>query len=233
MKIIIMGSLGRMGLAVSESAKNKHDIIPIDKDMSREFFREMKKVGDVLIDFSTPEITEDLCKYAKLTKTPLVIGTTGQNQTQIEKIQELSKSLPVFFSGNMSMGIAIFARHLSEIIRIFPNSEVDIIETHHTKKKDVPSGTALLLAKAVQSVNNGEIIVGVPCESRKPFDIHVLSRRMGNIVGEHTVVINTENEIFTLTHSAQNRKIFAEGALRASEFILTKDKGFYQVQDLI
>lgn len=228
-----MGSLGRMGLAVSESAKNKHEIISIDKSMSGDFFMERKKVGDVLIDFSTPEITEELCEYAKQTHTPLVIGTTGQSQTQIEKIYELSKVLPVFFSGNMSMGIAIFARHLSEIIRIFPNAEVDIIETHHTKKKDVPSGTALLLAKAVQSVNHGEIIVGCTSEKRKPFDIHILSRRMGNIIGEHTVVINTENEIFTITHSAQSRKIFAEGALRASEFILAKENGLYQVQDLI
>ncbi len=232
MKIVLIGSSGKMGKAVCECAKEKHEIVSIDRSKSNDFFQRNEKAGDVLIDFSTSDITDKICEYAKTTRTPVVIGTTGQNSIQLEKIYELSKDIPVFLSGNMSMGISLFVKHLKEIIRFYPNAEVDIIETHHTNKKDIPSGTAILLAKAVQSVNHGKIIIGSP-RKREVNDIHVLSRRMGQIVGEHTVVIYTANEVFTLCHCAQSRSIFAEGALLASEFIVKKQNGLYSIQDLL
>lgn len=225
--------MGKMGKAVSDLAHAKHDIIAIDKNQSEDFFLANEKVGDVLIDFSTPELTDKLCDYAMETNTPLVIGTTGQNHTQLQKIYGIANSVPIFLCGNMSMGIALFAKHLQELMRFFIDAEVDIIETHHTQKKDVPSGTALLLANAIRSVNHGKIIIGNPTRKREARDIHILSRRMGEVVGEHTVIINTENETFTLSHNAKNRKIFAEGALRACEFILMKEKGIFSIKDLI
>lgn len=233
MKIILIGYSGKMGKAVSDVALNKHVIIPVDFSNSEEFFSHSEKLGDVIIDFSSPKVTDKLCKYAEATKTPLVIGTTGHGEEQVNIIENLSQSLPIFLSGNMSIGIALFAKHLKEIIRFYPDAEVDIIETHHTDKIDAPSGTALLLARAIQSVSGGRIISGMFSEKRRNWDINVLSRRMGKTVGEHKVIINTKNQVLTLTHNALDRTLFAEGAISASEFILTKSKGLYSIEDLI
>lgn len=233
MKIILIGSLGKMGKTLAEIASNRHEIIGVDKIESTDFFEKSEKIGDVIVDFSSSEITDDLCNYALKTHTPAVIGTTGQTQNELRKIRQTSNTVPIFLSGNMSLGIALFAKHLKEIMKFFPLAEVDIIETHHTEKKDAPSGTALLLGKAVQSATHGKIIVGNSIAGREPTDIHILSRRMGKTVGEHTVVIHTENETFNLSHSAENRKIFAEGALSACEFVLKKEKGLFSIEDLI
>lgn len=233
MKIILIGSSGKMGKAIIDIASQKHEIIGFDKKDICNLFHDERKIGDVLVDFSSSEITNDLCDYISKTHTPAVIGTTGQTQKELQKIQQTSETLPILLSGNMSLGIALFAKHLQELMKFFPLAQVDILETHHTEKKDAPSGTALLLGNAVQKVTHGKVIVGNSVAKRKCGDIYVLSRRMGKIVGEHTVFIHTENETFTLSHSAENRKIFAEGALSGCEFVLKKEKGLFSVDDLI
>jgi len=175
---------------------------------------------DVAIDFSHPGATEEVCSAAVKQGKALVIGTTGHSTEQRQLIEQTAGSVPVVFASNFSVGVnALFAltRRAAEILG--NDFTPQISETHHTRKKDAPSGTAKTLAEILS-------------QSGKP-DVSIESIRQGEVVGEHTIIFSGPEERLELTHRAGSREIFARGALRAAEWIADKPPGFYSMQDVL
>lgn len=195
---------------------------------------DVREKVDVIIDFSHHSATEALLAYALRHKTPVVIATTGQTDEEVAAIKEASKKIPVFFSANMSLGVALLAALVRLTVKTFPSADVEIIETHHNRKIDVPSGTALMLARSVQSVrDDAEFVVGRHENGKKkPNEVGIHSLRLGNVVGEHEVHINTGSETITLRHQAHSRALFADGALVAARFLVKCEAGLYTLASL-
>ena len=150
-------------------------------------------------------------------------------------IEEAAREIPIFFSYNMSLGIALLARLAKETAKWFPDADIEIVEAHHNRKLDVPSGTALLLADAIREVRpEAEYVIGRHENGRrKPQDIGIHSLRLGNEVGTHEILVTTGTQTITLKHEAKDRSLFAEGALAAAEFLAGKPAGLYTMQDMM
>ena len=192
---------------------------------------------DVIIDFSVPVSTFNVLQYAVEKHIPIVICTTGFSKEELEKIEELSKQVPIFRSSNMSYEINLMSKLVAQITRYLKDSDIEIIETHHNRKVDAPSGTALLLADSINNELNNEMHYEydrhVKREKRDKKEIGIHSIRGGNIVGTHTVTFFSENETFEITHTATSRGVFAEGALKAAEYLVLQNNGLYSMDDLI
>ena len=246
MRMILTGALGRMGremltavsategrvtvAAAVDVADGEIPGIPTYRTLS-----EVREEADVLVDFSHHSATADILAFAKERKMPLVIATTGQTEEERAAIYAAAESLPVFFSGNMSIGIALLVSLARQAAAIFPEADIEIVEVHHNKKLDAPSGTALMLAEGIREVREGgELVVGRSGHSpRKPGEIGIHSLRMGNVVGRHEVHLNTGSQTIVLGHEAHSRALFAEGALPAAEYLVGKGAGIYNVRDLL
>lgn len=191
--------------------------------------------ADCIVDFSHHSAIGSIIDYATETKTPVVVATTGHTEDEIALIKDAAKSIPVFYSGNMSLGIALLCELAKTAAAAMPEAEIEIIEKHHNRKLDAPSGTALMLADAVKTVrpaaynNLGRSGHG----KRTPDEIGIHAIRMGNIVGEHEVIIGTNNQTITLKHEAHNRALFAEGALAAAEFLTKQSAGLYDMKSIV
>ena len=198
---------------------------------------DIKQEVDVIIDFSVPVATFGILEYAKKNKIPTVIATTGFNKEQLEEIEIISKEIPIFRSSNMSLEINLMANLVQKVADVLRESDIEIIETHHNKKIDSPSGTAILLADAINKVFEGEKEYNFDRmskrEKRDKKEIGFSSIRGGNIVGEHTVQFFGENESLEITHKSYSRQVFAEGALKAARFIVTQKVGLYDMKDLV
>ena len=244
MKIILCGACGRMGKVVCETVNEGFcgaslaaavDItLPALDCPSYTSLDEVKEQADVLIDFSHHSATDSILAYAKAHKMPLVIATTGQTEEEKEKIHEASKEIPVFFSGNMSIGIALLISLAKKAASVFPDADVEIVETHHNRKLDVPSGTALMIAEGIREARGvGEFCIGRHENGKRPEgEIGIHSLRLGNVVGEHEIHINTGSQTITLKHEAHSRALFAEGALTAAAFLIEQKNGLFNVSDL-
>ena len=194
--------------------------------------------ADVIIDFSRPDALDDILSYAENKKTALVLATTGYTDEQRTKIAEMSKHVPVFQSANMSLGVNLLIDLSKKATQFFGSAfDVEIIEQHHKMKVDAPSGTALALADNIKSVMQDSVNYrfGRQPDSGKRTDheIGIHSIRGGNIVGKHDVLFIGQDETVTLSHEAQSRDVFAQGALRAAEFISDKPVGLYSMKDII
>lgn len=193
---------------------------------------------DVAIDFSIPRATMEILSYCVEKKKPIVICTTGLEGEQIEAIEKASKVIPVFRSGNMSLGINLL-RTLCRQARqtLGAGFDVEIIETHHNRKIDAPSGTAKMLAESIASASEQEMhcVYGRHASNhrRERNEIGIHSLRGGTIVGEHEVLFLGEDEAVTLKHQAFSKGVFANGALRAAEFLNGKPAGLYDMDDLV
>ena len=241
MKIIVNGAMGRMGSEVcrmaDEGARGASVVAKVDKFGSGDIFTSIADVtdtADVIIDFSHHSAVSELSEFAAKTGTPVVLATTGHTEEELAIIDGLSKKVPVFFSANMSLGVALLAELAKQTVALFPDADVEIIEKHHNRKLDAPSGTALMLAKAIETVRKGAKFVygrgGQQKREKDEIGIHAI--RGGNIVGEHEILVCTDTQIITLKHEAQSRSLFAEGALAAAEFIVGKDAGIYTMYDI-
>jgi len=190
---------------------------------------------DCIVDFSHHSATETLLNYALSRRLPLVLATTGQTEYERHCIREAGKQIPIFFSANMSPAIAMLADMAAQAARMFPEADIEIVERHHTRKLDVPSGTALLLARAIQGVRTDSTLnIGRHENGRRsPKEIGIHSLRMGNEVGTHEIIISTGTQTITLKHEAEDRALFAEGALRAAAFITGQTAGVYSMQDML
>ena len=190
---------------------------------------------DVLIDFSHHSATADVLDYAKKVGCAVVIGTTGHTVEEKALIADTARLIPVFFAGNVSLGIAVLCRLVKQAAAFFPDADIEIVETHHTRKVDAPSGTALMLYNAIKEVRpqawpncgrNGE-------GKRTPEEIGIHALRLGNVVGIHEVHIHTPNQSLTLKHESGSRAMLAEGAVSAARFMLGKGRGLYDMESLL
>lgn len=196
---------------------------------------DVKEEADCIIDFSNHVCTIPLLTYAKAKKLPVMLATTGQTEEEKTAIAEAAKEIPVFRAANMSLGIATLCSLVRTAVCMFPDADIEIVEKHHNQKLDVPSGTALALADVVKSVReNANFVVGRHENGkRKKEDVGIHSLRLGNVVGEHEVIINTGNETITLKHEAHSRAVFADGAVLAAAFLADQPAGLYTMEDLV
>lgn len=247
-KVIINGCNGKMGQVITQLIETQSDMKVVAgfsryNSITKSFPvysnpRECKEKGDVIIDFSNPEALEPLLEYAVETKIPLVTGTTGFSSDQLNKLYEASKAIPIFQAYNMSLGINIMIELVQKAAKVLKeNFDIEIIEKHHNQKIDAPSGTALMLADAINSVLTPKMEYTYERASkrtkRSKNEIGIHSIRGGTIVGEHSVIFAGNDEIFEINHKAMSRNIFGIGALKAAKYIINKKPGMYNMKNLI
>ena len=219
-RVLVIGAAGRMGKTVLDLAQSDREIdIAAECDLGDAVEPAMRNC-DVAIDFSHADSTDEICCAALKDGKPLVIGTTGHSQQQRKTIEQTAQSVPIVLASNFSVGVNVLfwlTQKAAELLGEDFNPE--IAETHHTMKKDAPSGTAKTLADILRAVRNSEI--------------PIQSIREGDVVGEHIVIFSGPGESLELRHRAANRGIFAGGALRAAKWIVDKPPGLYSMQDVL
>ena len=241
MRILVNGACGRMGPTlcrmIEDSAQHTVSAAVDPRGDGVKILRDFDHApeSDVLIDFSHHSAVSALLDYAVAVKLPVLIATTGHTPEELECIRRASEQIPVFYSGNMSVGIALLCSLAKKAATVFPEADIEIVETHHRHKLDAPSGTALMLAEAVRDARPGASLnVGRQGQGLRPKDeIGIHSLRMGSVVGEHEVRLATGSQILTLKHQAQDRSLFAEGALAAASFLAGQAPGLYQMRDMV
>jgi 4-hydroxy-tetrahydrodipicolinate reductase len=191
--------------------------------------------ADMIVDFSHHSAIADVLTYAKAHQCAVIVGTTGHTAEEEEQIFAASKMLPVFYSGNMSLGIAVLCRLAKQAAAAFPDADIEIVEVHHNRKVDAPSGTAKMLFNAIRQVRPMAVeACGRSGEGkRKKDEIGIASLRMGGVVGIHEVHICTPSQTLTLRHEAGNRGMLAEGAVEAARFIVGKTPGIYTMNEML
>lgn len=198
---------------------------------------DITEMPDVIIDFSVPEASLKILEFAKKNNIPAVIATTGFTKEELEKVREYGNYIPVFQSYNMSFSVNVMKKVVSELAKILENSDIEIVETHHRRKIDSPSGTALLLANAINESLDGKMEYEYnrhsKREKRSKNEIGIHSIRGGTESGKHSVIFFGEDESLEITHNCTSRGVFAEGAIKAAKFLVHKDKGLYSMEDLI
>lgn len=233
-----------MGREIAREIENSKDlqlVAGVDKnpaELSCPCYLRLSDVSeqaDVIVDFSHHSLTKELVDEAVARKIPLVVATTGQSQEEKDYIEKAAEQIPIFFCGNMSLGVTLFVTLVAKVAEIFPYADIEIVETHHSGKADVPSGTALMIAEAILKARNGEgqIVVGRRSGQREKGDIGISSLRIGGVVGIHEVRISTGFQSITLKHEAHSRALFATGAMHAIRFIADQPVGLYSVKDFL
>lgn len=242
MKIIVYGAAGRMGTEVirlvnaqSPELTLAAKVDPYGEGDMLASLDDFSGKADCIIDFSNHTATASLLDYAKKTNTPVVLATTGHTKDELTMISEAAKSVPVFHSANMSLGVAVLCSLAKSAAAAFPDADIEIVEKHHNRKLDVPSGTALMLADSIKEVRpEAQYVIGRhEYGKRTKEEIGIHSLRLGNVVGEHEVIISTDTQILTLKHEAQSRNLFADGAITAAKFLVGKPAGLYQMRDIV
>ena len=240
MKIILNGANGRMGRIMTEliAAREGFELAArVDRfgDADYAALEGCEVSADIVIDFSNHAATAELMDWCRRRKMPVIVATTGQTEAEMEMIREAAREIPVFLSANMSIGVALLAELAKKAASVFPDADIEIIERHHNQKLDVPSGTALLLANRLREARpDARFVVGRHENGkREPREIGIHSLRYGGEVGTHEIIIATGKETFTLRHEAENRALFADGALAAAAFMAGKAPGLYDMRDII
>ncbi|MBE6041249.1 MAG: 4-hydroxy-tetrahydrodipicolinate reductase [Clostridiales bacterium] len=241
MKVIINGIDGAMGKILSRIIAETDDmeviagVTPTGADGAFLKMDDYQGPADMVIDFSHHSVTKELMDYCVAHKLPVVVCTTGQTEDEMQYIADAAASIPVFKSANMSVGVALVAKVVKEVAAKFGKCDVEIVETHHNRKVDAPSGTALMLADAVIEArpelhyNTGRSGQA----KRQPDEIGISAVRMGNIVGTHEVMFGTASQTISITHQAHDRALFADGAVAAARFLAGKPAGMYDMNDLL
>lgn len=247
LKIMLSGVSGAMGQVLQQIIADDADcevVAGFDaKDYSADFpvyqdLANVDKVADVIIDFSHFSAFDSIFTYARRTKTPIVIATTGLSKENLKTIKEASAEFPVFKTANMSLGINVLAKALKDVAAsLEAGFDIEIIEKHHNKKVDAPSGTALLLADAVnEGLTQKKDYTfgrhGLNCK-RQPSELGIHAIRGGTIPGEHTVIFAGNDEIIEFKHTALSKKVFANGAVTAAKFLAKQSAGLYNMNDIL
>lgn len=240
MKIIVNGACGRMGRALTELIEQSRHEIAARVDTCGDGAQVLTDLSaapeaDVIIDFSHHSATGALMDFALKRSCPVVVCPTGHSDEELEQIRQAAQRIPIFRSGNMSVGVALLCRMASTAARFFPEADIEIVETHHKHKQDAPSGTAKMLFSAVQQARpNARMVCGRSgMQPRTPDEVGVHALRMGEVVGIHEVHICSGSQTLTLRHEAHDRSLFAEGALCAAEFLVEQQPGLYDMNSLI
>lgn len=241
-KVLINGACGRMGKEVEklvEASEAMTVAAKVDK-MAAESgcytdINDFSGEADVIIDFSNHLGTKDLLYYAVKKNIPTVVATTGHTDEELAMIEEAGKRIAVFHSANMSLGVALLCELAVKAAATMPDADIEIVETHHNRKLDAPSGTALMIANAIKAVREKAQFVfgreGMAKREKNEIGVHAVRR--GNIVGIHKVLVSTDSQTITLKHEAHSRALFAEGAVSAAEFILGKPAGLYNMNSIV
>ena len=221
-RIALIGARGRMGKTIVDLAQRESGFDIVAQCDFGDAIEPAMKNCDVVIDFSSAEAIEEICRVALEHRQPLVIGTTAHLPAQRDLIEEAAKSLSIVFASNFSVGVnALFwlTRRAAEILG--SEFDLEIVETHHRTKKDAPSGTAKTLAQILK-------------EARKlDGQVAIQSIREGDVVGDHTVIFAGAGERLELTHRASSRETFAKGALNAARWVIDKPPGLYSMRDVL
>ena len=245
LRIIINGYSGSMGKVLTKCANEDSELEIVcgaskdDLDVPFKTYHKMSEVeelADVIIDFSHHSTIEDTLSYAIKTKTPIVIATTGFNEEELEKIKKASNIIPIFHSSNMSLGVNVLVKLVKEAAKSLNGFDIEIIEKHHNKKLDAPSGTAVMIANGVKEVlPDSECIYGRHGRSdkRSSNEIGIHAIRGGTIVGEHTTIFAGHDEVVEIKHSAQSKDIFAKGAIAAAKFLVKQEAGYYNMNNML
>ncbi|MDD3334287.1 MAG: 4-hydroxy-tetrahydrodipicolinate reductase [Eubacteriales bacterium] len=248
MKIILGGALGRMGKQVTEAAGEAGIEIVCGVDVAyagqpTEYpivtsFDQVTAAADVLVDFSRPDGLSELLGLLKRAKLPAVLCTTGYTDVELAQIQEASSTVAIFRSANMSLGINVLCKLVAMAAKALGDDfDVEIVEKHHKMKVDSPSGTALMLYEAVrhERADAQEPVYGRYGRNakRQPEEIGIHAVRGGTVTGEHEIGFYGNGEELILTHRAENRSLFAQGALRAARFLAGKPAGMYAMSDVV
>ncbi|MBR3152426.1 MAG: 4-hydroxy-tetrahydrodipicolinate reductase [Clostridia bacterium] len=245
-KVLINGCNGKMGQVVANQIyknDNFEVFAGVDRiDTGDNKFpvftnpHDIKEKPDIIIDFSVPIATMNILEYAKENQIPLVIATTGLSDDELKKFEEYSKEIPIFRSANMSYEINLMAQMVSKMATLLTDSDIEIVEIHHNRKIDAPSGTALLLANSINEALDNKMTYEYDRhskrEKRSKTEIGIHAIRGGNVVGKHSVLFFSENESFEITHTVDSRNVFADGALKAAEFLINKQSGLYSMKDM-
>lgn len=246
--ILLCGAGGKMGKAVIKAAKDTDDIkiaagidlvtdntdgFPVYENPSM-----VKEDIDCIIDFSHPSVFDTILKFASAGKIPYIICTTGLSEGQKQAFAKASENAPIFYSANMSVGVNLITELAKFAARALEQSfDIEIVEKHHNQKIDAPSGTALAIADAIS-----ETVSYAPKymfdrhsmrQKRSKDEIGIHAVRGGNIVGEHTVIFAGTDEVIEIKHSASSKEVFAIGAIRAARFMYKKEKGLYNMTDVL
>ena len=246
-RILLSGCCGKMGRFVASAVAGRKDCeiiagIDIVDDETLGFpvfsnYDEVQVKADVIIDFSNPSLLPNMLDYAVKTGTGVVLATTGLTDEQIKTVEDAGKSVPVFFSYNMSIGVSLLCELSKVAAKVLGNGfDVEIVEAHHNQKLDAPSGTAIMLGNAIKEEMPDayfEYDRHSKREKRHTNEIGIHSVRGGTIVGEHEVIFAGNDEIVKLSHSARSRAIFANGAVNAAVFLKNKTDGVYSMTDLV
>lgn len=245
MKALLVGLNGHMGEKVVALAKNSYKGLSVVAGVDP-----MSQVGDIpcfadftsvdvdvdcIIDFSHHSLTIPMLDFAVAKGIPTIIATTGQTDEEKAAINKAAISIPVFYAANYSIGVALLCELAKKTAAVMDDAEIEIVETHHDRKIDAPSGTALAIADAIRearpNLTNNCGRNGL-CK-RTEDEIGINSIRIGNVVGIHEVLIGTNNQTITLKHEVHDRALFAEGAVTAAEFLIGKEPGLYSMTDMV
>ncbi len=246
MKILINGIGGRMGAEVKKMILDGIgnlilaggvDISSVDIPDVPVFtsWNDVNVEADCIVDFSHHSATPAMLSYAVEHNIPVVLATTGHDDSELALIKKASEKIALFHSANMSLGIALLCNLAKTAAKTFPDADIEIVETHHNRKLDAPSGTALMLAREIQKIREKAFFsFGRQGQSKRMKDeIGIHAVRRGNIVGIHEVIISTDTQTITLKHEAHSRALFAEGGLAAAAFLAGKPAGLYDMYSMI
>lgn len=247
MNIIINGANGKMGHMLLDMAKEEGDSIvarvDITYDDAPNLFGQYRHIhyvpeninADCVIDFSNHQAALELVAFCENRKLPVLIASTGHTDSELELIRNAAKKIPVFMSPNMSVGVALLADIAERVTKIFGSCDIEMIEAHHNQKLDVPSGTALMLAKRIQEARpESSFNIGRHEDGKRPAnEIGIHSLRYGTEVGTHEIIFSNGLETITLRHDAKNRALFAKGALSAARWLIKQSAGFYNMKDFL
>lgn len=249
MQVLVSGISGHMGKIVSEMIREDNDLIlacgvcrgELENrrgELCEPVFNKFTDVNidiDIIVDFSNHTLTKDLLDFAISKNIPVVIATTGQTTEEKNMIVEASRKIPVFYAANYSLGIAVLIDAAKKVASTMKDADIEIVETHHNRKLDAPSGTALKIANELKKVRtDANFVMGRNGNAkREKNDIGINSIRLGNVVGIHEVIVSTDHESISLKHTAYDRGLFAEGAIKAVKYMTGKKSGMYGMEDLL
>lgn len=245
LRVIINGYSGSMGKVLTKCVNEDSELQLVcgvsrdELDVTFKTYHKMSEVeenADIIIDFSNHRAIYDVLDYATKIKTPLVIATTGFNDEELGAIEKASAIIPIFHSSNMSLGVNVLVKLVKDAAKALNGFDIEIIEKHHNKKLDSPSGTAVMIANGIKEVvQDSECIYGRygRSEKRKPTEVGIHAIRGGTIVGEHTTIFAGHDEVVEIKHTAQSKDIFAKGAIAAAKFLVNKKAGYYNMNNML
>jgi len=247
-KIVICGANGKMGHTIYRCIQDRKDCtvvggIDLNTEQYADFpiyssLNDMTEKPDAIIDYSHPSCLTSLLEYCMTTGTPVVLATTGYSDEQITEIKKAAAQIPVFFSWNMSLGINLLVQLAKKATSILGEQfDIEIIEKHHNQKIDAPSGTALMIANAINETRNNEMKYTYDRHSqrkkREQSEIGIHAVRGGTIVGVHEVLFAGNDETITISHSATSKTVFAEGSINAAAYIKSQKPGLYDMGNIV